>query len=42
MKHFFEEDEQIRRKLRICSHLLKKSLTKSFLFLYSHGFHGIV
>ena len=42
MKHFFEKDEQIRRKLRICSHLLKKSLTKCFIFLYSHGLHGIV
>ena len=42
MTHFFEKDEQILRKLRICSHLLKKSLTKSFIFLYSHGLHGIV
>ena len=28
---FFSKYEQIRRKLRICSHLLKKSLTKNFV-----------
>ena len=31
IKDFFNS-EQIRRKLRICSHLLKKSLMENFIF----------
>ena len=29
---FFSKCDQIRRKLGICSHLLKKSLMKNFIF----------
>ena len=32
IKHFFSKCEQIRRKLQIWSHLLKKSLVKNFIF----------
>ena len=32
VKDFFSKCEQIRRKLRIYSYLLKKSLTKNFIF----------
>ena len=32
IKDFFSECDQIRRKLQIWSHLLKKSLTKNFIF----------
>ena len=32
IKNFFSKWEQIRRKLRIWSHLLKKSLMKNFIF----------
>ena len=32
IKDFFSKCEQIRRKLRICSHLLKKSLMENFVF----------
>ena len=32
IKNFFSKCDQIRRKLRICSHLLKKSLMKVFIF----------
>ena len=32
IKDFFSECDQIRRKLRIWSHLLKKSLMKTFIF----------
>ena len=32
IKDFFSKCEQIRRKLRICSHLLKKSLMENFIF----------
>ena len=32
IKHFFSKCDQIRRKLRIWSHLLKKSLMKNFIF----------
>ena len=32
IKDFFSKCEQIRRKLRICSHLLKKSLMEHFTF----------
>ena len=32
MKDFFSKCDQIRRKLRIWSHLLKKSLMENFLF----------
>ena len=30
--HFFSKSDQIRRKLRIWSHLLKKSLMENFIF----------
>ena len=32
IKDFFSKCEQICRKLRICSHLLKKSLMENFIF----------
>ena len=32
IKDFFSKCDQIRRKLRIWSHLLKKSLMESFIF----------
>ena len=32
IKDFFSECDQIRRKLRILSHLLKKSLMENFIF----------
>ena len=32
IKDFFSKCEQIRRKLRICSHLLKKSFMENFIF----------
>ena len=32
IKDFFSKYDQIRRKLRIWSHLLKKSLMKNFIF----------
>ena len=32
IKDFFRKYDQILRKLRICSHLLKKSLTENFIF----------
>ena len=32
IKDFFRKCDQIRRKLRICSHLLKKFLMKDFTF----------
>ena len=32
IKDFFNKCDQIRRKLRIWSHLLKKSLMKNFIF----------
>ena len=32
IKHFFSKCDQIRRKLWIWSHLLKKSLTENFIF----------
>ena len=32
IKDFFSKSDQIRRKLRIWSHLLKKSLVENFLF----------
>ena len=32
IKDFFSECDQIRRKLRIWSHLLKKSLMENFIF----------
>ena len=34
-KDFFSKCDQIRRKLRIWLHLLKKSLTENFIFLWS-------
>ena len=33
IKDFFSKRDQTRRKLRIWSHLLKKSLVKNFLFV---------
>ena len=36
---FFSECDQLRRKLRIWSHLLKKSVMESFYFLYSVDDH---
>ena len=36
MKDFFSKRDQIRRKLRIWSHLLKKSLMKNFIFCAVH------
>ena len=33
VKDFFSKSEQICRKLRICSHLLKISLTENFIFV---------
>ena len=35
IKHFFSKCDQIRRKLRIWSHLLKKYLMENFIFLCS-------
>ena len=32
IKDYFSKRDQIRRKLRIWSHLLKKSLTENFIF----------
>ena len=32
IKGFFSKPDQIRRKLRIWSHLMKKSLTEIFIF----------
>ena len=32
IKNFFNRCDRIRRKLRICSHLLKKSLMENFIF----------
>ena len=43
VKHLFSKDDQIRRKLRIWSHLLKKSLMENFILcavdvpLYKEG-----
>ena len=36
IKDFFNKCDQIRRKLRIWSHLLKKSLIENFIFLVVH------
>ena len=33
IKEFFSKFDQIRRKLRIWSHLLKKSLMENFIFV---------
>ena len=33
IKNFFSKCDQIRRKLRIWSHLLKKSLMQNFIFV---------
>ena len=38
VKDFFSKSDQIRRKLRIWSHLLKKSLVKNFNFYAVSGF----
>ena len=35
IKDLFGKSDQIRRKLRIWSKLLKKSLMKNFIFLYN-------
>ena len=34
-KDFFKKWAQVRRKLQIWSHLLRKSLMENFIFLYS-------
>ena len=40
IKDFFGKCDQIRRKLRIWSHLLKKSFMENFIFCaVMHGFH---
>ena len=41
IKDFFSKCDQIRRKLRISSHLLKKSLIENFIFCISalHSLH---
>ena len=36
IKSFFSKCDQIRRKLRICSHLLKKSWMENFIFCAVH------
>ena len=38
VKDFFSKSDQIRRKLRIWSHLLQKSLVKNFNFYAVSGF----
>ena len=37
IKDFFSKCDQIRRKLQIWSHLLKKSLMENFIFVQCHG-----
>ena len=32
VRDFLSKYEQVHRKLKICEHLLKKSLTKNFIF----------
>ena len=39
IKNFFGKCDQIRRKLRIWSHLLKKPLMKNFIFLCGEIFN---
>ena len=39
VKDFFSKCDQIRRKLRIWSHLLKKSLMENFIFCAVLGYH---
>ena len=34
IKDFFNKCDKIRRKLRISSHLLKKSLMETFIYVY--------
>ena len=41
IKDFFSKCDQIRRKLRIWSHLLKKYLMENFIFLCSDCKHNI-
>ena len=41
IKNFFSKCDKIDRKLRIWSHLLKKSLMKNFIFLHSPSENGI-
>ena len=41
IKDFFSKCDQIRRKLRIWSHLLKKSLMENFVFCVVFHFMGI-
>ena len=36
VKDFFSKCEPMRKKLRICLLLLKKSLTKNFIFFVQH------
>ena len=42
IKDFFSKCDQIRRKLRIWSHLLKKSLMKNFIFFAVFGFQDFI
>ena len=37
VKDFFSKCDQIRRYLRLWSHLLKQSLMENFIFLYSEN-----
>ena len=37
IKDFFNKCDQILRKLRVCSYLLKKSLMKNFIFCAAWG-----
>ena len=37
IKYFFSKCDQVRRKLRIWSHLLKKSSTENFIFYAMSG-----
>ena len=37
IKDFVSKCDQIRKKLRICSYLLKKSLMENFIFLGSEN-----
>ena len=39
IKDFFSKRDQIRRKLKIWSHLLKKSLLKNFIFCAVYQFY---
>ena len=42
IKNFFSKCDQIRRKLRTCSYLLKKSLMENFIFCAAYLFFKII